>query len=85
MAPASVLVYIQASHFLMTLMTFSWLYATFFFLPLCAVIGPTGNFGQISLSGLCSGKKEKEQYEIETNQNAVDGGMELNRMTPQKT
>ena len=31
----------------MIVMTFSWLFATFFFQSLCCVIGPNGNFAQI--------------------------------------
>ncbi len=63
MAPATVLVYIQLSHFLMTLMTFSWLYATFFFLSLCSAIGPTNNFCQLSIGSLLSCFKQKDTEE----------------------
>jgi hypothetical protein len=28
----------------------SWVFATFFFLPLCAIIGPVGNCGSIPFS-----------------------------------
>ena len=48
MTPSQVLVYIQMSQFLMLVMFVSWLFSTFFFLPLCAVIGPTGNVGQLT-------------------------------------
>eukprot|EP00795_Rhopilema_esculentum_P006517 gene6517-11981_t len=59
MAPSSVLVYIQLSHFLMALMTFSWLYATFFFMPLCSIIGPVNDFCQLNLCSLLSNKGQK--------------------------
>lgn len=48
MTPSQVLVYIQMSQFLMLVMFISWLFSTFFFLPLCAVLGPTGNVGQLT-------------------------------------
>ena len=49
MVPAKVLVYFQMAQFLMLVMVVSWVYSTFFFLPLCMVIGPTGNFGQLKI------------------------------------
>eukprot|EP00794_Sanderia_malayensis_P010165 gene10165-11205_t len=71
MAPATVLVYIQLSHFLMTLMTFSWLYATFFFLPLCSAIGPVNNTCQLSLDMCSSQRQSKEPTELELYENAA--------------
>ena len=50
MMPAIVLVYIQLGQFLMSVMAFSWLYATFGFLSFCAVIGPVGDFGQLNIT-----------------------------------
>ena len=49
MMPASILTFFQAGVFLMLIMSFSWLYANFFFLPLCATIGPQGRFGQVPI------------------------------------
>ena len=46
MVPSTVLCYVQIGHFLMVVMFFSWMYSTFFFLPLCASIGPTGHAGE---------------------------------------
>ena len=57
MIPAKVLVYFQMAQFLMLVMVVSWIYSTFFFLPLCMVIGPTGNFGQLTCSKLKTAKK----------------------------
>ena len=48
MIPAKVLVYFQMAQFLMLVMVVSWIYGTFFFLPLCMVIGPTEHFGQLT-------------------------------------
>ena len=48
MVPSSVLVYIQMAEFLMLVMFISWMYSTFFFLPLCAAIGPTDYIGQLT-------------------------------------
>merc|ERR1740124_1883070 len=48
MVPSSILVYIQMAEFLMLVMFVSWVYSTFFFLPLCAAVGPTGYVGQLT-------------------------------------
>lgn len=53
MALSKVLAYSQLGQFLMLVMLFSWLYATFAFLSICAVIGPVGNFAQLSIKKLC--------------------------------
>ncbi|UJR28148.1 hypothetical protein I4U23_009402 [Adineta vaga] len=37
----------QMGQFLMTIMFMSWVFAMFFFLPLCAIIGPVGKCGSI--------------------------------------
>eukprot|EP00118_Oscarella_pearsei_P011912 m.83696 g.83696 ORF g.83696 m.83696 type:complete len:1062 (+) comp36367_c0_seq4:7-3192(+) len=47
MMPATILTFFQTGVFLMLIMSFSWFYANFFFLPLCAIIGPEGRFGQV--------------------------------------
>lgn len=52
MMPATVLAYYQLGQFLMLVMVFSWLYSTFAFLSICAVIGPKDNFGQLSITRL---------------------------------
>lgn len=48
MFPSVVLAYLQIGTFLVILMTVSWLYATFFFLPLLSIMGPQN--GQLQLS-----------------------------------
>ena len=73
MAPASVLVYIQLSHFLMVLMLFSWLYATFFFMPLCSALGPTNNFCQLSWKRVFPGGKEKRTATLNNENIAFEG------------
>ncbi|XP_031553348.1 protein dispatched homolog 1-like [Actinia tenebrosa] len=74
MMPAIVLVYNQLGQFLMLLMVFSWLYATFAFLSLCAVIGPVGNFGQLSLTKFCSnfGPCRVKPASVQDEQNTVE-------------
>ena len=52
MMPATVLAYFQLGQFLMLVMVFSWVYATFAFLSICAVMGPRGTFGQLRISSL---------------------------------
>jgi len=47
MMPSVIHAYIQVGHFLMLIMSTSWVYSTFFFLALCAVLGPQGHFGDI--------------------------------------
>ncbi|CAF0937150.1 unnamed protein product [Didymodactylos carnosus] len=44
----------QMGQFLMTIMLTSYVFATFFFLPLCAIMGPVGNCGSIPFSTICS-------------------------------
>ncbi len=47
--PGRVLSYQQFGIFLMVIMAVSWTYATLFFLPLCAVIGPLGHTGDLKM------------------------------------
>ena len=54
--PTIILFYTQLGTFLMIVMTFSWLFATFFFQSLCYIIGPNGNFSQIPSPCLLFGK-----------------------------
>ena len=61
MVPAKVLVYYQMAQFLMLVMVVSWFYSTFFFLPLCMVIGPTKNFGQLTGQLICKKVKKVKQ------------------------
>eukprot|EP00111_Clytia_hemisphaerica_P006411 TCONS_00018634-protein len=48
MTPSYVLAYLQMAQFLMLVTFMSWLFSTFFFVPLCAAIGPIGNLGQLT-------------------------------------
>lgn len=65
MLPSSVLVYIQMAQFLMLVMVISWLFSTMFFLPLCAVIGPTGNLCQITMGKSKSSANQNETEHVE--------------------
>ena len=47
--PSRIIAYRKLGIFLMLVMTFSWLYATFFFQSLCKLAGPKGKFCQIPL------------------------------------
>ena len=49
MMPSVIYAYIQIGHFLMLIMSTSWVYSTFFFLALCSVLGPQGHMGNILL------------------------------------
>ncbi|GAB1609614.1 protein dispatched homolog 1-like [Argonauta hians] len=53
MLPATVLVFRQFGIFLVIIISSSWLYATFFFLPLLCVLGPDGDFCQFRWPSLC--------------------------------
>ncbi|CAF1476566.1 unnamed protein product, partial [Didymodactylos carnosus] len=44
----------QMGQFLMTIMLTSYVFATFFFLPLCAIMGPVGNCGSIPFNTICT-------------------------------
>lgn len=63
MIPSSVLVYIQMAEFLMLVMFISWLYSTFFFLPLCAAVGPTNYIGQLNIKKFFRKKKAQPSYQ----------------------
>ena len=47
MAPSKLTSFSQMGFFLMLIMFISWLFATWFFLPLLSFIGPTDQFGDI--------------------------------------
>jgi predicted RND superfamily exporter protein len=47
MAPSKLTSFSQMGFFLMLIMCVSWLYATWFFLPLLSFIGPIDKFGDI--------------------------------------
>ena len=48
MMPTRIIAYKELGCFLMLVMVFSWSFSTFFFQAICRVVGPTGNFCQIS-------------------------------------
>lgn len=52
MLPSSVLAYIQIGSFLIAVMSISWIYATFFLMPVLCVAGPRHGFGQFSYQNL---------------------------------
>ena len=47
-----IVAFYELGSFLMIVMTFSWLYSTFFFQSLLSAFGPNGNFCQLSPSSL---------------------------------
>ncbi|CAF3558272.1 unnamed protein product [Rotaria sp. Silwood1] len=53
MAPSKLTSFSQMGFFLMLIMFISWLFATWFFLPLLSFIGPIDKFGDIPLGKLC--------------------------------
>ncbi len=52
MYPSHLTSFSKMGQFLMLVMFTSYLYSTFFFVPLCALFGPTNNFGDIRLKSL---------------------------------
>ena len=63
MMPSHIMGYRELGIFLMLVMTFSWVFATFFFQSLCRLAGPKGSFCQIPLP--CLKKKNTHSYELE--------------------
>ena len=63
MMPSHIMGYKELGIFLMLVMTFSWIFATFFFQSLCRLAGPKGSFCQIPLP--CLKKKKTHSYELE--------------------
>ena len=63
MMPSHIMGYRELGIFLMLVMTFSWVFATFFFQSLCRLAGPKGSFCQIPLP--CLKKKKTHSYELE--------------------
>ena len=72
---SNVLSYIQLGHFLMIIMSVSWVYATFFFQAMCSVLGPENDSGQMTKakfkawyitlkSCLCCSKNNPDHYQI---------------------
>lgn len=49
MFPSGLISFSKMGQFLMLVMFFSYMYATFFFVPMCAIFGPTKNFGKLNL------------------------------------
>ena len=49
MMPSQILAYHQLGIFLMLIMLYSWIFANFFFLPICCLIGPQGMCCQIKI------------------------------------
>jgi predicted RND superfamily exporter protein len=52
MYPSGLVSFCKMGHFLMLVMFVSYAYATFFFVPMCAIFGPTKNFGKLNLKKL---------------------------------
>ena len=70
--PSSVLSYVQLGQFLMLIMSISWLYATFFFQAICAIMGPENDTGQLTMAKirtmistvkLCCSKNKSDHYQ----------------------
>lgn len=53
MLPASILSYTQMGTFLMLIMTFSWLFSTFFFQSICRICGPQGTSKHLNQICVC--------------------------------
>lgn len=49
MYPSGLISFCKMGQFLMLVMCTSYFFATFFFVPMCAIFGPTKNFGKINL------------------------------------
>ncbi len=86
--PATILFYVQLGTFLMLVMVFSWLFATFFFQSLCYVVGPNGNFCQIPSpfrscsSGYRSSTKSEEPIVDTSETQPRKSGRRVNAISP---
>lgn len=68
MYPSGLISFCKMGQFLMLVMCTSYFFATFFFVPMCAIFGPTKNFGKINLKktfkrifSKCCGQGNKEK------------------------
>ncbi|CAF0835282.1 unnamed protein product [Rotaria sordida] len=66
MSPSKLTSFSQMGFFLMLIMFISWLYATWFFLPLLSFIGPIDKFADIPFSKLCRCTKPSSTNIVET-------------------
>ncbi|CAF3371762.1 unnamed protein product [Rotaria sp. Silwood1] len=66
MSPSKLTSFSQMGFFLMLIMFISWLYATWFFLPLLSFIGPIDKFADIPFSKLCRCNKESSPHVVQT-------------------
>jgi len=82
MYPSGLISFSQMGQFLMLVMCTSYLYATFFFVPLCAIFGPTKNFGAINFGAiytkLLSMCKSKNNNNTNTNNNSNNSNRKSN-------
>jgi predicted RND superfamily exporter protein len=76
MYPSRITSFTKMGQFLMLVMCSSYLFATFFFVPMCALFGPTQDFGNIKLRewtlffiSLCSKKSKKKTTNHDSNNN----------------
>lgn len=61
MMRSNILAYTKLGIFLMLVMTFSWIYSTFLFQSICRIIGPRGDFCQISWDCFLRRKKRVDE------------------------
>jgi len=72
MAPSKLTSFSQMGFFLMLIMFISWLFATWFFLPLLSFIGPIDKFGDIPFGKLCRCGKVSSSVPINDNEENVN-------------
>ena len=84
MFPSGLVSFGKMGEFLMLVMCFSYIYATFFFVPMCALFGPTNNFGNLKLKELTTAiwnactccfskdKKNKKSSSSNTNDSSIN-------------
>ena len=73
MMPATILTYVQLGVFLMLIMTYSWVFANFFFLPVCAIMGPQHRFAQIVLPSWLDWYGQAASMPVHVTNEDVDG------------
>ncbi|CAF4102545.1 unnamed protein product [Rotaria socialis] len=86
MAPSKLTSFSQMGFFLMLIMFVSWLFATWFFLPLLSCIGPIDRFGDIPFGKLCRCRKlstttTTQTVPIHENEENINEEQKLNNET----
>ena len=87
MMPATILTYFQLGLFLILVMTYSWIFANFCFLPMCAIMGPQYKFAQVSLPANldCYGESARSPNDVSGEQTKNNSNQNISTESDGKT